>query len=68
VALECLIKPAVLVRQSPLRSLGRRYEVSGKVVTSQDEVDEIVGHLGVSNLVGGGVGGEPVKPQLEDEL
>jgi hypothetical protein len=31
-------------------------------------VDEIVGHLGVSDLVGGGVGGEAVKPQLEDEL
>jgi hypothetical protein len=36
-------------------------------VTSQDEVDEVVGQLGASCLVGGFVGGEAVKPQLKDE-
>jgi hypothetical protein len=37
-------------------------------VTSQEEVDGVVGRFEVSGRVGGGVGGDAVKPQLEDEL
>lgn len=52
-ALGCLNASAVVVRQSPLRSVGKRLDVSGNVDESQEKLEVIDG------LFEGGVGARP---------